>query len=344
MSQVGTEGEHTFGLGDLNLQKGGTLHGANLVYCIYGHMNGTKDNVIVFPTYYGGTHKTVTGLVGAGKPFDTDKFCVVVPNMFGNGVSTSPSNYTKGGADFPLVTLYDNVQCQHRLIFEHLGVKRVKLVAGWSMGAMQTFQWAVLYSDKVDAFLPWCGSAKCSHHNWVFLEGVKAALMADVGFQNGHYTEQPQKGLQAFGRVYCGWAYSQTWWRTKQYQKMDCQTPQDVLQRWAEDSLSSDANDLLAMLHTWQTGDVSDNPVFKGDFDRALKSIKSKCIVMPASTDLYFPPEDSMDEAGLIGATAQLRVIESCWGHMVGSPKQLPGRSESETKTLTDAIRELLAQ
>jgi len=65
----------------------------------------------------------------------------------------------------------------------------------------------------VKAILPFCASAKTSPHNIVFLEGVKAALQADGNWNKGNYTNPPIEGLKAFGRVYAGWAFSQTFYR-----------------------------------------------------------------------------------------------------------------------------------
>ena len=109
--------------------------------------------------------------------------------MFGNGYSTSPTNATSAarGANFPRITLYDNVAAQQRLLAERLGVEQLALVAGWSMAGCQSFQWGAQFPDRVKAIVPFCASAKVSVHNFVFLEGVKAALVADCDFKNGHY-------------------------------------------------------------------------------------------------------------------------------------------------------------
>ena len=73
------------------------------------------------------------------------------------------------------------------------------------------------------------------------------------------------------------------------------------------------------MLATWDAFDVSANDEFDGDFAAALGAIRAPTIVMPGSSDLYFPPEDSAIEVGLIPG-AELRIIESDWGHIAGSP------------------------
>ena len=91
----------------------------------------------------------------------------------------------------------DNVVCQHRLVTEHLGVERIRLVAGFSMGAQQAFQWGALYPDMVRAIAPICGSARTSPHNLVFLEGVKAALTADAAFNDGWHRPRRVRADQA---------------------------------------------------------------------------------------------------------------------------------------------------
>jgi homoserine O-acetyltransferase len=195
-----------FELGDVVLQSGLTLRRAKLAYKTYGKLAPSRDNVIVMPTFYGGHHADTEPMMRAGRALDPARYFIVVPNMFGNGLSSSPSNtsppFDRGA--FPDITVYDNVVCQHRLVTEHLGIDRIRLVVGYSMGAQQAFQWGALYSDMVQAIAPLCGSARTSAHNHVFLEGVKAALLADAAFAEGWYQAPPVKGLRAFSRVYAG--------------------------------------------------------------------------------------------------------------------------------------------
>ncbi|WP_225913728.1 alpha/beta fold hydrolase [Leptolyngbya ohadii] len=332
-------------LGDVLLQSGETLSDAKLAYATYGTLNARKDNVIIFPTHYTGTHRSNAKLIGKGRALDPNRYFIIVPNMFGNGLSSSPSHGL--GANFPHVTVYDNIQCQLRLVTEQFGIERIALVMGWSMGAQQAYHWAALFPDpplaaaqsvRVERIFPYCGSAKTSVHNGVFLEGVKAALTADATWQNGHYTEPPVAGLKAFGRVYAGWAYSQAFYREGLYRELGFETVEALLKWWEDDHLSWDANDLLAMLWTWQHGDISDNPLYGGDFALALRSIQARAIVMPSATDLYFPPEDNAIEVSYM-PNAELRVIQSIWGHCAGGP----GYSAKDTELIEATITELLA-
>jgi homoserine O-acetyltransferase len=331
-----------FELGDFVLQGGATLRGCQLAYKTFGTLSPAKDNVIVYPTWYSGQHYDNEWLVGEGMALDPAKYFIIIPNMFGNGLSSSPSNFPEpyNGPRFPDVTAYDNVKAQHKLITEKFGIEHIQLVTGWSMGALQAFHWGAMYPDMMDKLAPFCGSSKCSRHNFVFLEGVKAALRADSAWANGWYTEKPQTGLRAAARVYAGWGFSQTFYR----QKLDIETlgfsslEDFLVQFWEGFFLPKDANNLLTMAWTWQHGDISDNELFGGDFVKALGAIKAKTYVMPGRTDLYFPPEDSEFEVANM-PNAELLPIESVWGHFAGGP----GTNPVDVKALDNKLKELLA-
>jgi homoserine O-acetyltransferase/O-succinyltransferase len=331
-----------YDLGDVKLQSGATIRDCKLAYKTFGVMNAKKDNVVVYPTWYSGQHYDNEWLIGSGMALDPANYFVIIPNMLGNGLSSSPSNTPEpyNAARFPNITAYDNVTLQHRLVKERFNVERLKLVIGWSMGALQTFHWGALFPDMVERILPFCGSAKCSRHNFVFLEGVKAALTADGVFNNGWYKEKPAKGLRAMARVYAGWGFSQSFYRENlDIKALGYSSLEDFLVAfWEGFFLPKDPNNLLTMLWTWQNGDIGANEKFKGDFDKALGAIKAKAFVMPGQTDLYFPPEDSQYEVSKM-PNAEYRPIPSIWGHFAGGP----GTNPVDVKFLDKAIKELLA-
>ena len=333
-------GYDIFDLGNLSLQSGATLRGAKLAYQTYGRLNRARNNAIVFPTFFGGQHYQNEAVIGPDHALDPGRYFIIVPNMMGNGLSSSPSNtpmpYDR--ARFPQVSLYDNVAGQRRLVTELFGIERVALVVGWSMGAQQAFQWGSLYPGMVERIAPICGSARTSRHNFVFLEGVKAALTADDAWANGWYEKPPYKGLRAMGRVYAGWAVSQAFYRKEVYLGLGYSSLEDYLVAfWEGRRLGADANDLLAMIWTWQHADISANEEFNGDLAQALGAITARAIVMPGRTDLYFPPEDNEAEVGMM-PNAELRPIESIWGHLAGGP----GFNPADTAFVDAALRELL--
>ncbi len=329
--------EH-FELGDFELESGETLRGARLAFATRGELSPSRDNVVLFPTYFTGRHADNLKLVGPGRALDPERYFVVVPNLFGNGVSSSPSNHAEQpGAEFPKISMLDNVLAQQRLLTEIFEVEKVALVFGWSMGAQQAFHHAAIFPDRVERLLALCGSARTARHNWVFLEGVKAALTADPSFAEGRYRSPPLRGLSAFGHVYAGWAYSQAFFREGLYRQLGHASPGALLEAWGRDHEAWDANDLLCMLSTWQRADISDNEYFQGDFAAALAAIKARAIVMPSSTDLYFHVDDSrLEVAGM--PNAELRILESNWGHVAGGPDRNP----EDAKVVDQALRDIL--
>jgi len=324
---------------NFQLQSGLELPQASLAYKTYGTLNASASNVVVLPTFYTGSHLRNEGFFGSGRAIDPEHHFIVSVNLFGNGISSSPSNTPTpcNAAKFPDITLYDNINAQHTLLTRDLKIEKIALVAGWSMAGCQSFQWAAQYPDMVDAILPFCSSAKTSIHNHVFLEGVKAALQADSTFDGGNYDSPPRAGLKAFARVYAGWAFSQTFYRQELYRGLGFDSAEDLLIDWEADHLNWDANNLLCKLKTWQMGDISDNPMYNGNFKRALSSIKARSIIISCDNDLYFRPEDNEVEASSI-PEAQHRVFESPWGHCVASPGNCP----EFTDYLDAAIRELI--
>ncbi len=307
-------------LKEVILQSGQLLPDAELVYKTYGTLNRKRDNVVLFSTRFGGTHKDNEYLIGEGKALDPNKYFIIVPNLFGNGVSSSPSNVAADflGGNFPNFTIYDNVLLQHKLVTEVLGVDRIKLAIGWSMGAQQVYQWACLFPSMIERLAPIAGSARTSVHNYVFLEGMRAALTADSAWNNGSYATPPIRGLKALGRAWAGWALSHAFYREEKFKELGYPTLEKFLvDYWEAIYLSRDANNILAMIWTWQHADLSANPKFNGDYGKALAAIEAKTFVMPGKTDMYFPPEDSAIEVAHM-QHADLRVIPSVWGHYAG--------------------------
>ncbi|MGE3273783.1 MAG: alpha/beta fold hydrolase [Vicinamibacterales bacterium] len=327
-----------YDLPDFVLQSGVTLRPARLVYETYGALNAARDNAVLVPTFYGGQHPDVEAMLAPGRALDPARWFVIVPNMFGNGLSSSPSNTPSplDRAAFPHVTVHDNVRAQHALVTEHLGLDRLRLVAGFSMGAQQAFHWGALHADMLGAIAPICGSAKTAPHNIVFLEGPKAALTADAAFAGGWYTQPPVTGLIAFSRVYAGWMFSQDFYRDRLHEALGLASADDVL-RFVEGRFRArDANDLLAMLWTWQHADVSAHPRFGGDLAAALGAITCRAILLPSETDLYFRVEDNRREVAHM-PNAEFRPIPSTWGHAAGR-----GSNPPDNRFIDEALRELL--
>jgi len=308
-------------LGYFTFSDGTTLPDTSIAFTTYGELNEARDNAIVLPTWFVGTHADHEWMIGEDAMLDTSRYFVVVPSMFANGLSSSPSNtpapYDRGR--FPKVSIQDNVRAQHQLVTAHLGITGVELVIGGSMGAFQTFQWALSYPALIRRIMPTGGASRVSPHCRVFLEGVKAALQADAAYMDGDYEERPERGLRAVGRVYAGWGLSQAFYKRGLYKQMGFDSVDAFLvDFWEAFFVDLDANDLLSQLDTWQRADLAATDSYDGDLARALGDIRAKAILAPGQKDLYFPPEDMAWEAEQM-PDAELAVIPGVWGHFSDS-------------------------
>jgi homoserine O-acetyltransferase len=204
------------------------------------------------------------------------------------------------------------------------------------MGACQAFQWAAQFPDMVRAACPIAGSARTAAFNKVFLLSLQRALELDPVFAGGFYDRPPVNGLKAFAAIYAGWGTSEPFYRTEAYRALGARDYQEhVAYFWDPFFLRCDANNLLSQLWTWLHGDISDNPVYSGNFEAALGAIKARTIILPVDNDRYFPPADSEYEARHIPG-AKCRVISSIWGHMAPmNPQDIPA--------IDSALHELLA-
>ena len=322
------------------LQCGVSLPSCKLAYKTHGKLNAAKDNAIVFPSRYAGTHEDQAYLIGGDKALNPGRYFIVCVNMMGSGLSSSPSNTPRplSGPGFPAVTQYDNVRLQERMLREVFGIERIRLACGWSMGGQQSLHWAAMFPDRVASMACFCGQGTTAPHTKVFLEGVKQGILMDPAWKSGNYATPPYRGLTAKGRIWAGWALSQEWYRARMWETQGFESLEDYLKNyWDDIYFRRDANDLLCLIRTWQLSDIADNPLYNGDQAAAYGAIAARSILMPCRTDLYFPPEDNAAEAAMM-PNAELRVIDSIWGHYAGG-----GRVAEDTAFIDAALRDLLA-
>jgi len=326
-----------FDLGDLPVERGGTIREARLAWQTHGTLNAARDNVIVYPCSYTATHDDLSWLVGPDLVLDPRRWFVVVPDMFSNGVSTSAADHD----DFPaVVTMRDNVLAQRRLLTEHFGVDRVAAVYGFSMGAGQAYHWAAAFPDAVDRAIIVCGSARTSVHNKVFLSGLLRTLeAAPEHLGGGRFSAEPVAALRAFSHIYAGWGLSQDFYRAELFRTaLGAPDLETFLRTDWEDSFSRcRAANLYAQALTWSQADISADPAYGGDLAQALAAIQARVLLLPGQTDLYFRVADNELELEHL-RRGELHPIPSIWGHRAGSPEGIP----EDTAFLRAAVRSWL--
>lgn len=296
-----------------------------LGYSVTGTLNAQGSNAILLPSFYTGGSGDYAGWIGAGSVFDPGEWFVVCADMFGNGRSESPSNTRHPDLAHHRITIGDNVRAQAGLL-DALGVTSLAMVAGWSMGGMQAYEWAAAYPERVQSLLVVCASARCRPINWAFLEGLRQHLSPDRSGSSA--------GVEAFGRAYAAWAYSAAFFRDADYRSLGLATLAELFDRWAADHAGWDPRDLLAMLSTWQASDFTSTTM---SAEERLRSIEAATTVMPCSSDMYFPADEVGEEARLL-VRGHLDPITSSWGHAAGRPGLLP----AVTSHIAGAARRLL--
>jgi len=187
--------------GAFPLTGGGTLNGVRVAYRTWGRPRSSAILICHALTGSADADEWWAGMFGTGRAFDPDRDFIVSANVTGGcygttGPTDADNEGARYGADFPAVTIDDMVGLQ-ALLLDHLGVNRLSLVIGGSMGGMQALRWAERYPDRVDAIVPiGVGSAQSA---WALAlaEAQRAAITGDPRYLGGRYdpARPPTSGL-----------------------------------------------------------------------------------------------------------------------------------------------------
>ena len=174
-------------IGRLDLEEGGSIPDCQLAVATFGTLNEAKDNAILVTTWYSGTHQIWRdAYIGPDHALNPDRYFIVAIDQIGSGLSTSPHNADGANAEiarskFPHVRIGDDVVAQERLLREHFGIEKLQLVIGGSMGAQQTYEWAVRFPDKVLRAAPIAGTAQNTPHDFLYTKALMDAITSDPG-------------------------------------------------------------------------------------------------------------------------------------------------------------------
>lgn len=331
-----------YDLGNFALEEGGTIRGCQLAYSTFGKLNAKKDNAILITTWFSGTSKIMEQVyTGAGRTLDPAKYFIVIVNQIGNGLSSSPHNtpFPSDMANFPKVRIGDDVRAQHQLLTQKFGITELALVMGGSMGAQQTYEWAVRYPDMVKRAAPLAGTAKNTAHDFLFGETLVEAITSDPGFKGGWYGAHTEvrDGLRRHAKIWGVMGWSTEFYQQGRMAALGFSSLDDFITNFMNGYFGAmDPNALLCMAWKWQHGDVSRHT--GGDLRAALGRIKARMFVMPISTDMFFPPADCEAEAKLVPG-AEFRPITSIDGHLA-----LFGADPGFVAQVDAALAELLAK
>jgi len=216
-------------------------------------------------------------LFAPGQPLDASKYFVILPDAIGAGKSSKPSDGMR--ARFPRYNYDDMVLAQHRLVTEGLGIRRLRLVLGNSMGGMHAWLWAVKYPDFMDAVVPLaCQPSEMSGRNWMMRRMLIDAVRKDPDWKGGDYETQPRavRVANAF------WSIVSIGGSQAYYKAAPTREKADKLldERLAA-PFTADANDFL---YQWESS---------GDYNPApgLGQIRASVLAINSADDERNPPE-----------------------------------------------------
>ncbi|VUC27448.1 unnamed protein product [Clonostachys rosea] len=315
-------------------QNGSTLSTARLAYLDINP--SSQKTALIITSFRGRLQSTLTFENGA-----LQKYRIIVVALFGNGESSSPSN----SAEFPDSIDYRDCVRAQRLLLEALGIKVLDIVMGFSMGGQCAYYWTAMHPEFVRNAIIICASARTSRHNYQFLEGPKAALVNSIDYiaykSNGSgASDNPVRGLRAFGKAYSAWLTSAEWFDRELYLTLGYRSFRDWDHHVAGLNYDSwNPDDLLAKLRMWQGGDITkaDQRAADQSLEETLSRIQARVLLMPCLTDQYFRWEASERESSHL-PRATLKVIPSVWGHLAGF-----GVNGEDTEWMDREIAEFVA-
>lgn len=202
--------DHDFVARDVRFASGETLPEVRIHYATLGapHRNaaGEIDNAVMLLHGTGGTGRQFLQphfageLFGPGQPLDINRYWIILPDNIGHGQSSKPSDGLR--MRFPNYDYADMVALQHRLLTEELGVTRLRLLLGTSMGCMHAFIWGETYPDFTQALMPLaCQPVEIAGLNRMWRQALIDGIRNDPAWAEGNYTEQPAQGLRSASAI-----------------------------------------------------------------------------------------------------------------------------------------------
>lgn len=189
-------------------------------------------------------------LYGPGAPLDITRYFVILPDNIGHGKSSKPSDGLR--MKFPQYDYRDMVEAQHKLLTDGLGIRRMRLIMGTSMGCMHSFVWGAAYPDFARALMPLaCEPVEIAGLNRMWRQLVVDGIKADPAWRGGDYDKQPEQGLRTAGSLLLV-AGSAPLNLQAQYPTRDAAGAY-ARERVARSLASTDANDLIYQVESSRT-------------------------------------------------------------------------------------------
>jgi homoserine O-acetyltransferase len=341
-------GTHHHAIGSFEPELGGTLGDVTLAYETWGVLNGRADNAVLLTHALTGDSHAAGGpsaghrrggwwdpMVGPGRPIDTDQYFVVCSNVLGGcagstgPASVDPETGDPYGANFPIITIRDMVRAQKRLL-DGLGVRRLALVIGGSIGGQQALEWAVEFPDFVEKAAPVAATGSLGPQGVGMSEIGRRAIMADPNWQDGSYYgtgKAPEDGL-AIARMAGMMTYQSAPGQWERFGRRPAGRPalfrefggrfeiESYLHYQGHDLVGRfDANSYLYLTRAMDLYDVASG--YDSDVE-ALSRVSADLLFVGITSDWLFPAsevKDTAERARRAGAPARYAEIDTLSGH-----------------------------
>ncbi|MGB1241372.1 MAG: homoserine O-acetyltransferase family protein [Chitinophagales bacterium] len=304
------------------LESGASFPELQISYHTYGTMNADKSNVIWIChalTANSDVADWWEGLFGEGKVLDPTKSFIVCANMLGScygttsPISIKPKTQKAYYSDFPLITIRDIVNA-HILLRKHLGIDKIQLGSGGSMGCQQLLEWAIMEPSLFENIFLIAGNHRHSPWGIAFNESQRLAIEADSTFGEAR-PGAGAKGLKAARSIgILSYRHYEAFWKTQldNDEKMDNYKASSY-QIYQGNKLVErfDAYSYWTLSKAMDSHNIARN---RGNAVEVLQGIKARALVVSISSDWLFPPQEQRFLHQHI-PNSDYYEIESFYGH-----------------------------
>jgi homoserine O-acetyltransferase len=307
------------------LENGEALQGVEIAYRTWGDPENAADHAILICHALTGSADVEAwwpNIIGPGKTFDPDHDFIVCANILGSCYGTTgPTNHKPGSGEryraaFPRISVRDMVELE-RVLLDELGIEKIELVTGPSLGGMQALEWAAMYPERVGSVVPIGVGGR--HSAWCIgiSEAQRAAIATDPNWNGGFYSDDapPEQGLAAARMMavctYRSWEnFAERFGREEREE--DVYQVQSYLRHQGEKiNERFDANTYVTLTHAMHTHDLARG---RGEYPDVLATIEQPALVVSVSTDALYPPAEQLELAEHM-PNAQYKILDSQHGH-----------------------------
>jgi homoserine O-acetyltransferase len=310
--------------GPFRLDSGERLPSVTVAYRTWGRLDGDGANAVLVCHALTGSPDVAAWwgpLLGAGRALDPARDFVVCSNVLGSCYGTTgpasrrPGSSERWGADFPEITVRDMVRVEAALL-DALGVRRLRLVIGGSLGGMQVLEWALLYPGRVDAIAPMAVSPR--HSAWCIgiSEAQRQAIYADPRWRDGRYpsNDPPVAGL-AVARAIAMLSYRSRESLESRFSRGQNDGVYSV-ESWLRHHGQAlvDRFDASAYVTLTMAMDAHDVGRGRGGWREAAASVRVPALVVSIDSDVLYPPVEQEELAAAL-PLGRLATLRSPHGH-----------------------------